>query len=164
VKKKVVYLIIHCTATPEGREVSAADIRHWHTSPKEKGGNGWKQVGYTDLIHLDGGIEQLVANNEDGYVDPWEITNGARGFNGISRHIVYAGGGTGKRPKDTRTPHQMEALWRFVGRFIKKHPWVKVAGHGQLDPKKKNCPGFDVPEWLRMHKVPEANIFKPKKK
>ena len=23
------YLVLHCTATPEGREVSAADIRHW---------------------------------------------------------------------------------------------------------------------------------------
>ena len=26
------YLVIHCTATPEGREVSAADIRRWHTT------------------------------------------------------------------------------------------------------------------------------------
>lgn len=27
------YLVIHCTATPEGREVSGAEIRAWHTNP-----------------------------------------------------------------------------------------------------------------------------------
>ena len=70
---KLKYLVIHCTATPEGREVSAADIRRWHTSPAPAG-RGWKQVGYTDLFHLDGRVERLVANNEDANVDPWEIT------------------------------------------------------------------------------------------
>ena len=100
---KLKYLVIHCTATPEGREVSAADIRRWHTSPAPAG-RGWKQVGYTDLFHLDGRVERLVANNEDANVDPWEITNGAAGYNSISRHIVYAGGcDAGMKPKDTRT-------------------------------------------------------------
>ena len=69
-------LVLHCTATPEGREVSAADIRHWHTDPVSKGGRGWKQVGYTDMIHLDGKVERLVDNNEDAQVDPWEIHPG----------------------------------------------------------------------------------------
>ena len=89
--KPMKYLVIHCTATPEGREVSAADIRHWHTDPVSKGGRGWKQVGYTDLIHLDGSVERLVENNEDANVDDWEVTNGAAGYNSVSRHIVYAG-------------------------------------------------------------------------
>lgn len=47
---KLKYLVIHCTATPEGREVSGAEIRAWHTNPVSKGGRGWKQVGYTDLV------------------------------------------------------------------------------------------------------------------
>ena len=101
---KLKYLVIHCTATPEGREVSSADIRKWHTSPVAQGGRGWKQVGYTDLFHLNGGVERLVENNEDAQVDPWEVTNGAKGYNSVSRHIVYAGGveKDGKTPKDTR--------------------------------------------------------------
>lgn len=86
------YLVLHCTATPEGREVTSKEIRHWHTDPVSKGGRGWKQVGYTDLIHLDGKVERLVDNNEDAEVDSWEITNGAKGYNSVSRHIVYAGG------------------------------------------------------------------------
>ena len=99
---KLKYLVIHCTATPEGREVSSADIRKWHTSPVCQGGRGWKQVGYTDLFHLNGGVERLVDNNEDAQVDPWEVTNGATGYNSVSRHIVYAGGvaGDGKTPKE----------------------------------------------------------------
>ena len=85
-KKALQYLVIHCTATPEGREVSAADIRRWHTAPVSEGGRGWRQVGYTDLFHLDGTVERLVGNNEDAFVDPWEITNGAAGYNGVARH------------------------------------------------------------------------------
>ena len=109
---KLKYLVIHCTATPEGREVSSADIRKWHTSPVAQGGRGWKQVGYTDLFHLNGGVERLVENNEDAQVDPWEVTNGAKGYNSVSRHIVYAGGveKDGKTPKDTRTGCQKKAL------------------------------------------------------
>jgi hypothetical protein len=81
-------LVIHCTATKEGREVSSGEIRAWHCNPVSKGGRGWKQVGYTDMIHLDGGLERLVANNEDSEVDPWEVTNGVAGHNSTSRHIV----------------------------------------------------------------------------
>lgn len=143
---KLQYLVIHCTATPEGREVSAADIRRWHTSPAPTG-RGWRQVGYTDLFHLDGSVERLVDNNEDGNVDPWEITNGAAGYNSVSRHIVYAGGcDASMQPKDTRTEAQKEALKKYVLDFHAKHPDVRIVGHNQL--AAKACPSFDVPQWL----------------
>ncbi len=143
------YLVIHCTATPAGREVTADDIRRWHTSPVSKGGRGWKQVGYTDLIHLDGTIERLVENNEDSNVDSWEVTNGAVGYNGISRHIVYVGGVDAddvKKAMDTRTPEQKEALKHYVLDFHKRFPDVKIVGHNQL--AAKDCPSFNVPAWL----------------
>ena len=73
-KQPLKYLVIHCTATPEGRDVTSADIRRMHTAPKSAGGRGWKQVGYTDLFRLDGKVERLADNNEDNYVDPWEVT------------------------------------------------------------------------------------------
>lgn len=144
---KLQYLVIHCTATPEGREVSAADIRRWHTSPAPTG-RGWRQVGYMDLFHLDGSVERLVDNNEDGNVDPWEITNGAAGYNSVSRHIVYAGGcDASMQPKDTRTEAQKEALKKYVLDFHDKHPDVQIVGHNQL--AAKACPSFDVPQWLQ---------------
>lgn len=146
--KRLKYLVIHCTATPEGREVSADDIRRWHTSVPPAG-RGWKQVGYTDLFHLDGSVERLVANNEDAQVDPWEITNGAAGYNSISRHVVYVGGVDAdnvKEARDTRTPEQREAMMHYVLDFHRRHPSVKIVGHCQL--AAKACPSFDVQEWL----------------
>ena len=148
-KQELKYLVLHCTATPEGRDVSAAEIRRWHTSPVSAGGRGWKQVGYTDLVHLNGSVERLVANNEDAWVDPWEITNGAKGYNSISRHIVYAGGvaADGKTPKDTRTAAQKAALEKYVKDFHTAHPKLKIIGHNQV--AAKACPSFDVSAWLR---------------
>lgn len=143
------YLVIHCTATPDGREVSAADIRRWHTSPVSQGGRGWKQVGYTDLVHLDGKVERLVGNNEDANVDAWEVTNGAAGYNSVSRHIVYAGGCDRQmQPKDTRTAAQKEALASYVRDFHRRFPNVRIVGHRELN-SGKACPSFDVQKWLK---------------
>lgn len=146
---KLLYLVIHCTATPEGREVTSADIRRMHTAPVSEGGRGWKQVGYTDIIHLDGKVERLVANNEDANVDPWEITNGATGYNSVSRHVVYSGGMTKdmKAPKDTRTPAQRKAMEEYVRDFHRRFPTVKIIGHNEV--AAKACPSFDVQAWLR---------------
>lgn len=123
-------------------------IRHWHTDPVSKGGRGWKQVGYTDMIHLDGRIERLVPNNGDAVVDPWEITNGVKGMNSESRHVVYVGGvGKDGSPKDTRTPAQLEAMERYVKEFHGRHPGVRIIGHNEV--AAKACPSFDVRKWLK---------------
>ena len=155
-KTRITRLVIHCTATPAGREVTAADIRRWHCTPPPMG-RGWKQVGYTDMVHLDGRVERLVANNEDAYVDGWEVTNGAQGYNGTSRHIVYVGGlDTNRQPADTRTEAQKAALKAYVEDFLKRFPWADVCGHRDLSPDlngdgkitsnewTKVCPCFDV--------------------
>ena len=143
------YLVLHCTATPEGREVSSEEIRRWHTDPVCKGGRGWQQVGYTDMIHLDGKVERLVDNNEDANVDPWEVTNGAKGYNAVSRHVVYVGGCArgGKSSKDTRTKAQREAMETYVKDFHRRHPKVRIIGHREV--AAKDCPNFDVQDWLR---------------
>ncbi|MDE6754497.1 MAG: N-acetylmuramoyl-L-alanine amidase [Muribaculaceae bacterium] len=149
------YLVIHCTATPEGRDVTPDDIRLWHTSPVSAGGRGWKQVGYTDLIRLDGTVERLVNNNEDANVDPWEITNGAKGYNYISRHIVYAGGcDKSNKPKDTRTAAQEKALVAYVKDFHRRHPSVRIIGHNEI--AAKACPSFDVQKWLKSIGINQA--------
>lgn len=146
---KLLRLVLHCTATPEGRPVSSNDIRKWHTDPVSRGGRGWKQVGYTEMIHLDGKVERLVQNNEDANVDPWEITNGAKGYNSTSRHVVYVGGVAkdGKTPRDTRTPQQLRAMAEYVKDFHRRFPEVKIVGHNEL--AAKACPSFDVQKWLK---------------
>jgi N-acetylmuramoyl-L-alanine amidase. len=136
-------LVIHCTATEAGREVTAEEIRRWHTAPVAKGGRGWKQVGYTDMIHLNGKVERLVKNNEDARVDGWEVTNGAKGYNSTSRHIVYVGGLANGRPADTRTPQQKEALRKYVADFHRRFPQAEIVGHHDLNPAKA-CPCYNV--------------------
>lgn len=152
---KLKYLVLHCTATPEGRDVTSAQIRQWHTSPVGAGGRGWKQVGYTDLIHLDGKVERLVNNNEDANVDPWEITNGAKGYNSVSRHVVYAGGCDSKmNPKDTRTAAQLKAMEDYVRDFHRRFPDVRIIGHNEI--AAKACPSFDVQKWLKSIGINQA--------
>ena len=144
-RRKTELLVIHCTATPEGREVSADEIRRWHTAPLSEGGRGWKQVGYTDMIHLDGTIERLAANNDDEWVDPWEITNGVKGYNSRALHIVYVGGLDKEgKPKDTRTAAQKAALRTYVEVVRLRCPEIRVVGHNEL--AAKACPCFDVAE------------------
>lgn len=138
-------LVIHCTATRDGREVSSGELRRWHTSPVSQGGRGWKQVGYADLIHLNGVVENLVPYDEDDRVDAWEVTNGAKGWNGTSRHVVYVGGlGMDGKPRDTRTAAQRRALAEYVKAFKWRHPKAEIVGHRDLPGAKTSCPCFDV--------------------
>lgn len=151
--------MIHCTATEEGRDVTAAQIRAWHTTPKPNG-RGWKQVGYSDLIHLDGTIENLVPYDGDGIIQPREITNGALGTNEETRHVTYAGGMAKglKQVKDTRTREQLLALRNYVFMMITIYPDIEVGGHNQH--AVKACPSFDAQKWLRSIGVQEKNIDK----
>lgn len=150
--KKLEYLIIHCTATPMGRAVSSDDIRKWHLEER-----GWSRAGYSDMIHLNGWIENLREYDNDDMVDPWEITNGAIGLNSVSRHLVYVGGTDNKKPADTRTLEQFDAMEAYVKYMIHKYPSIKVLGHNQV--ADKACPSFFVPRFLRMIGVPETNIY-----
>jgi len=171
------YLVIHCTATPSGRDITKDDIIRWHLSPKSKGGRGWSRLGYSDMIYLDGSLINLTPYNQDNSVDNKEITWGVAGINSRSRHVVYAGGldldhdlegmsdddldemsfNDKYIPADTRTPAQLETMEVYVKYMIKRHPNIKVAGHNQF--ANKACPGFDVQRWLRHIGVCEKNIY-----
>jgi N-acetylmuramoyl-L-alanine amidase len=156
---KLELLVIHCTATRAGVNVQPDDVRRWHTDPPP-GGRGWRQVGYADLILLDGTIANLAPYDADDVVDPWEVTNGVRGINSRSRHVCYVGGldATGQ-PADTRTNDQLWSLFLYVNINLRLHPGLKVAGHNQFAPKA--CPSFDVPTWMRAAGYRAENIYTP---
>jgi N-acetylmuramoyl-L-alanine amidase len=126
---------------------------------KKLAGRGWTQVGYSDMIHLSGIVENLVPYDDDEYKESWEITNGVAGINSVAHHIVYVGGLDKKgKPKDTRTQAQKDELTQYVYDFLQKHPDIKIAGHNQFD--NKACPSFNVPDWCKSINVPEINIYK----
>lgn len=160
---KLNYLVLHCTATPEGRPVSKDDIIRWHTNPVSQGGRGWNRPGYADVVYLNGDLVNIIPFNTDDFVDQWEISNGVVGLNGNARHIVYAGGmdKENKHPKDTRTQEQLNTLEIYVKYTVKRHPKILVLGHNEApNAHGKACPSFNVGEWLRSIGIPEENIYK----
>lgn len=124
-------VIVHCTATPEGRDVSVETIRGWHK------GQGWKDIGYHWVVLLDGTVKPGRPEKDVG--------SHVAGHNTGTIGVVYVGGVAkdGKTAKDTRTPAQKAALLATVKALIAKYPTIKkVTGHNQY--AAKACPSFDV--------------------
>jgi len=156
--ERLKYLVIHCTATVEHKHYDKRDVIAWHTNPKKLGGRGWKVPGYNDLVLLDGTLESIVPFNTDEYVDNWEISNGAKGYNHLARHICYIGGLDVKgKAKDTRTKAQKATLETYIKYMILRHPDILVGGHYMF--AKKSCPNFNVETWLLNIGVPVKNIM-----
>lgn len=158
------YLFLHETDTPITMDVDVKMVLDWQTSPKPRG-RGWRKGGYTELFKRDGEVEQFYEYNEDQWVTSDEITNGAIGFNGVSRHICLVGGRDengntifGKIQK-LYTSEQIVSLTDYIRRFLALHPDCQVLGHYQVNDHKV-CPGFDVPKFLRSICTPEINIYK----
>uniref|UniRef100_UPI003FEF2E46 N-acetylmuramoyl-L-alanine amidase n=1 Tax=Candidatus Limisoma sp. TaxID=3076476 RepID=UPI003FEF2E46 len=128
--RKINKIIIHCAATPEGRNFTVEDIRRWHLQ------RGFRDIGYHYVIYLDGSvhtgrpIEQIGAHTS--------------GYNATSIGICYIGGCAkdGKTPKDTRTEAQRSALVKLVAELRAKFPGATVHGHNEF--ANKACPSFNV--------------------
>lgn len=129
--EKVKYIIVHCSATAEGKQFSAKDIDRWHRA------KGWDGIGYHYVVKLDGTVETGRAENVVGAH--------CAGVNGMSLGVCYIGGlaKDGKTPKDTRTTQQKAALLALVKRLKKKYPRARVVGHHDFN-KGKACPCFDA--------------------
>lgn len=129
--RKLNKIIVHCSATPEGRDVSTEEIRQWHLD------RGWSDIGYHFVIELDGTIC-------DGR--PIEIAGAhARGHNKDSIGICYVGGvDKDMRPKDTRTPEQVASLLDLIVDL--RSTYGKLPVHGHREFSDKACPSFDCQE------------------
>lgn len=128
--RKIDRIILHCSATPEGREVSAAQITAWHKS------RGFRTIGYHWIVALDGSVS---AGRPEA-----EIGAHCLGQNANSIGVCYIGGldRDSLQPKDTRTPAQREALRRLVRELQLRYPGATVHAHREFAPKA--CPCFDI--------------------
>ena len=138
--RRIDEILIHCSATPEGRAVTAEDIRRWHTAPKPKG-NGWRDIGYHFVILLDGTIQQG---------SPIELAGAhCTNHNRFSIGVCYIGGlsKNGKTPKDTRTEAQNAALKQLVQQLQQLYQIPLENIHGHKHYANKACPCFDVEQW-----------------
>lgn len=142
-------IIIHCSATPCGKDFTAADIDRWH---RQRSFNG---IGYHFVIRLDGTIESGRPIGKPGAH--------CVGWNNRSIGICYIGGlDCCGHPADTRTPKQKEAMKTLVNRLQHEYLGIRtILGHrdtspdlngdGHIEPNEfiKACPCFDVRSWLR---------------
>jgi N-acetylmuramoyl-L-alanine amidase len=123
-------LIVHCTATPEGRHTTVEDIRKWHKD------RGWIDIGYHIVIYLDGTVHEGRDIELQGAH--------CKGYNKKSIGIAYVGGvdKVDYKAKDTRTEAQKEALVDMLEYFKTLFPDAEVFGHNDFS--SKACPSFNA--------------------
>ena len=128
-KRNIKEIIVHCTATPEGRPVTIKEITNWHKQ------RGFSTIGYHYVVMLDGSVQ----NGRDVNVAGAHCTN----HNSISIGVCYVGGCDKQmKAKDTRTDAQKRALLELLKRLRIMYPAAKIYGH--RDFANKACPSFDA--------------------
>ena len=128
--RQIEKLIVHCSATPEGRDVKVETIKKWHTEER-----GFSDIGYHWVIELDGSIRKGRPESRSGAH--------AKGHNKESIGICYIGGcDSDMKPKDTRTDAQKETLRCLLIDLLGRYPEAEIIGH--RDVSSKICPSFDA--------------------
>ena len=142
-KRHVDTIIIHCSATPEGKRLEPVALVKMH---RKRGFNG---CGYHFYIRRTGEICDMRPVER--------IGAHCLGHNEGSIGICYEGGLDIKgNPKDTRTAEQKHAMKWLIATLKKEFPIRVIAGHrdfspdlngnGTVEPEEwiKECPCFDV--------------------
>jgi N-acetylmuramoyl-L-alanine amidase len=121
-------IILHCSATEEGKVFDVHDIRIWHKA------RGWSDVGYHYVINLDGtvGIGRPIAR----------IGAHVSGHNHDSIGVCYIGGVRNGKPSDTMNAFQYESALRLFRQLRRRYGDMTLHGHNEF--ANKACPSFDV--------------------
>ena len=140
-RRNITKIIVHCSATPEGEDLTVEQIRKDHKA------QGWSDIGYHYVIYRDGSIHEGRDVNLQG------AHCGDNGGNIGSIGICYIGGKERRIPgvayknlkdKDTRTDAQKVALLNLLLTLRKLYPQAKIYGHRDFDKHGKTCPSFDA--------------------
>ena len=134
--RTITHIIIHCSATHEGQEITIKTIDHWHRQ------RGYSRIGYHYVVMPDGKIEK----GRD------EAVTGAhcKGYNKASIGICYIGGlDKNGKEKDTRTPEQKESLKTLVADICSRYPITEIAGHRDYSPDLNENGIIEPHEWIK---------------
>ena len=123
--RTITLIIIHCSATPEGKSLSAEACRLDHIRHR-----GFRDIGYHFYITRDGEIHRGRSLEEAGAH--------CRNHNAHSIGVCYEGG-----LDDTRTLEQKGALLALLRELKRQFPKALIVGHHDLNPM-KGCPCFDA--------------------
>lgn len=145
--RQIKSLIIHCSATPNGKWFQAGEIDRWHHDRGFKRADEFRvrqnptlaAIGYHFVILVNGSV--ATGRHLD------EVGAHAKGYNSKSLGICLIG-------TDQFTPAQWDSL-SHVTRKMQEHVMLlwggdapTVLGHRDLPGVNKTCPGFSVAEWL----------------
>lgn len=125
-------IIVHCSATPEGKDYSVSEIRRWHLA------RGFSDIGYHYVIYRDGSTHKGREESKAGAH--------CKGHNSHSIGVCYIGGveKDGKTPKDTRTDAQRKSLLVLLTELKQRYPSAKIYPHYKFTAKA--CPCFNAEE------------------
>jgi len=130
-------IIIHAAATPPSMDIGAKEIDRWHRDPPRL----WSRIGYHYVIRRNGLVE-------DGR--PLSVPGAhAAGHNDHSIGICLVGGLSEEKrePENNFTEEQFTALSILLEDLTDDFSELKIIGHRDVNPH-KDCPCFDVAEWL----------------
>lgn len=160
-------IVIHCSASPNGRPVTIETIDAWHAKrgfkrdPRLIGYNmpQLKHIGYHFVVHHNGNV--LIGRGLR------EIGAHVRGHNARSIGVCMIG-------TDKFSVAQWDSLRGNVSGLLKQFPGARVCGHRDLSPDidgdgtvepnewLKTCPGFSVSAWMARGMVPNPrHIYEP---
>lgn len=133
-------IVVHCSATPDNRDIGAAEIRRMHQD------RGFSDIGYHYVIRRDGRVELgRDLDKDDDVLD--EVGAHAKGYNTGSWAVCLVGGTDANdrnRAEANFTFEQYVALYNHVLSLKEKAPLAEVLGHRDLPGVTKACPCFDV--------------------
>lgn len=133
---KVEFIVVHCTATPEGMELTVDQIDAMHRR------RGFSMIGYHYIVHIDGSISVGRPDNKTGAH--------VKGYNSKSIGITYVGGlDQSRKPKDTRTDMQLVALANQLEALKLKFPKATILGHRDLSPDLDGDGVIESHEWMK---------------
>lgn len=159
--RSITSIVIHCSATPNGRPTTSEDIDAWHKARGFQRDKNFldrcepklRHIGYHYLIYTTGRVRAGRDEREAGAH--------VQGHNAHSIGICMVG-------TDRYTAEQWNALSVLLGRVQARYPDAAVKGHRDLSPDRdgdgtvephewlKTCPGFDVSSWLAAGMKPQA--------
>lgn len=129
--RTITLIIIHCSATPEGRSLSFEECRRDHIMHRH-----FRDIGYHFYITRDGTV------HDGRHIE--KVGAHCEGHNSHSIGICYEGGlDANGKPADTRTEAQRKALKSLIERMHRLFPKALIVGHHDLNPRKA-CPCFKV--------------------
>lgn len=142
-------IVIHCSASPNGRWETTADIDAWHRERgfarahafRERQNPGLTSIGYHFVIYTNGAL--ATGRHLD------EVGAHAYGYNQKSIGVCMVG-------TDQFTPAAWDMLQKNITSLSTMFPNAGIVGHRDLPSVRKTCPGFDVKTWLKGEMAPLA--------